>query len=57
MAKHNHTGKTGEAMGLVWLQEKGYTIKEQNWRHSRFEVDACISTPNGNESNSIFYLS
>jgi putative endonuclease len=42
MAKHNLTGKTGEAMGLLWLKEKGYTIKEQNWRHSRWEVDAIV---------------
>lgn len=40
MAKHITTGKTGEAMGIAWLVEKGYCIKEQNWRHSRFEVDA-----------------
>ncbi|MEP7144364.1 MAG: YraN family protein [Ferruginibacter sp.] len=40
MAKHIHTGKTGEAMGVAWLLEKEYIIKEQNWRHSRWEVDA-----------------
>ena len=40
MASHNNTGKKGEAMGIIWLQEKGYEIKEQNWRHSRWEVDA-----------------
>lgn len=40
MAKHIHTGKTGEAMGIRWLLERGYEMKEQNWRHSRWEVDA-----------------
>ncbi|MEJ7587026.1 MAG: YraN family protein [Ferruginibacter sp.] len=40
MAKHIHTGKTGEALGYAWLLEKGYTIIAQNWRHSRWEVDA-----------------
>ena len=40
MAKHNHTGKAGEAMGIIWLLERGFTIKETNWRHSRWEVDA-----------------
>ena len=40
MGNHNQTGKTGEAMGILWLKEKGFTIKEQNWRHSRWEVDA-----------------
>lgn len=39
MAKHIHTGKTGEVIGVIWLQEKGYLVKEQNWRHSRWEVD------------------
>ncbi|MEP7110989.1 MAG: YraN family protein [Ferruginibacter sp.] len=40
MAKHIHTGKTGEAMGISWLLVRGYTIKEKNWRYSRWEVDA-----------------
>ncbi len=40
MAKHISTGKTGEAMGVEWLTQKGYIIKEKNWRHSRWEVDA-----------------
>jgi len=40
VAKHNQTVRTGETLGIAWLQKKGYTIKEQNWRHSRWEVDA-----------------
>ncbi len=40
MAKHNDTGKTGEAMGIEWLVANGYIIKELNWRHSHWEVDA-----------------
>ncbi|MBC7686864.1 MAG: YraN family protein [Aquabacterium sp.] len=40
MANHNSTGKTGEAMGIKWLIEKGFCMKEKNWRHSRWEVDA-----------------
>lgn len=39
MSSHMHTGKAGEAMGTDWLQEKGYTVIEKNWRHSRWEVD------------------
>ncbi|MBC7888038.1 MAG: YraN family protein [Ferruginibacter sp.] len=39
MAKHIHTGKTGEALGIAWLLEKGFIIKEKNWRHSHWEVD------------------
>jgi len=39
MSKHILTGKKGEAMGIAWLLEKQYLIKEQNWRHSHWEVD------------------
>ena len=46
MAKHIDTGKTGEAMGIIWLQENGYIIQAQNWRHSRWEVDAIAEKDN-----------
>ena len=46
MANHIHTGKTGEAMGIAWLLAKGYAIREQNWRHSRWEVDAIAEKDN-----------
>ncbi|MEO7769294.1 MAG: YraN family protein [Ferruginibacter sp.] len=46
MAKHIETGKTGEALGIAWLETKGYIMKEQNWRHSHWEVDV-ISEKNG----------
>lgn len=46
MAKHIHTGKTGEAMGIAWLLERGYILKEQNWRYSRWEVDAIAEKDN-----------
>ena len=39
MAEHNLTGSNGEALAVVYLLEKGYTILHQNWRHSRWEVD------------------
>lgn len=39
MAKHIQTGKTGEVLAVAWLLGKEYTIKEQNWRHARWEVD------------------
>ena len=39
MAKHIETGKAGEKLAIHWLKEKAYTILEQNWRHSRWEVD------------------
>ncbi|MEO6719318.1 MAG: YraN family protein [Ferruginibacter sp.] len=39
MAGHNHTGKLGEELGGAYLITLGYILKEQNWRHSRWEVD------------------
>jgi putative endonuclease len=39
MAKHNNTGKAGEALALIWFEEKGYTILHTNWRHKNLEVD------------------
>jgi putative endonuclease len=39
MAKHIGTGKLGEELGCAYLISKGYLIKEQNWRFSRWEVD------------------
>ena len=39
MAKHNQTGKDGEAMAVIWLAEHGYHILHQNWRHHNWEVD------------------
>lgn len=43
MAKHNDTGKAGEAMGIEWLTANGYIVKELNWRHSHWEVDAIAA--------------
>ena len=40
MATHNQTGKLGEQMGKEHLIANGYGIISQNWRHSRWEVDA-----------------
>ncbi len=39
MARHNEDGKRAEAVARDFLIEKGYQILEENWRHSRAEVD------------------
>lgn len=40
MSSHNlDTGNRGEDIATEFLQRKGYTILERNWRHSRSEVD------------------
>jgi len=39
MATHNETGKRGEELAAEFLQNKGYTILEKNWRRGYLEVD------------------
>ena len=39
MAEHNDIGIKGEELASVYLEEKGYTILEKNWRFGREEID------------------
>ena len=39
MAKHNDLGKRGEELAKVFLQNSGYEILAENWRHKRAEID------------------
>ncbi|HEV7782266.1 MAG TPA: YraN family protein [Chitinophagaceae bacterium] len=39
MALHNELGKQGEELGASWLEEKGYTILDRNWRYGQLEID------------------
>jgi putative endonuclease len=39
MARHNETGKAGEASALKFLQDAGHLILAQNYRHARAEID------------------
>jgi putative endonuclease len=39
MAQHNETGIKGELLALKYLEDKGYIIKEINWRWSHYEID------------------
>jgi len=43
MANHNETGSTGEMMAAAYLQQQGFHILQQNWRHARWEVDIIAS--------------
>ncbi len=45
MAQHNETGKKGEELAAEWLQQNGYEILHQNWRHRHWELD-IIATKN-----------
>ncbi len=46
VAKHNRLGATGEALAVKWLQNRAFTILQQNWRHSYYEVDIIASKEN-----------
>jgi putative endonuclease len=39
MAEHNELGKRGEDIAAAYLERKGYTILEKNWRQWRNEID------------------
>ena len=43
MSCHNELGKTGELLSVKYLEEKGFTIIERNWRHGRYEIDIIAS--------------
>lgn len=39
MAEHNETGFRGEKLAVEWLSQRGYKIRQENWRHRHLEVD------------------
>ena len=43
VAKHNQTGKIGEALAEAWFIGNGYTILHLNWRHKHWEIDIIAS--------------
>ncbi len=45
MAEHNKTGSFGEGLAAAYLQQNGFELLHQNWRHGHWEVD-IIATKN-----------
>ena len=39
MAQHNELGEKGEKLAVDFLTQKGYTIRDTNWRFRKAEVD------------------
>ena len=39
MAKHIELGKKGELLAKRFLENKGYSILDSNWRHEKDELD------------------
>lgn len=46
MARHNETGKKGEALAVKYLQEQGFTVLHCNWRHEQYEIDIIATREN-----------
>ena len=52
MAKHNDLGKAGENAAVAYLEQKGYLIRDRNWRRGHFELDIVIEVKT--RSNTLF---
>ena len=39
MADHNDLGNKGEDLAANFLEQKGYSVLDRNWRWGRYEVD------------------
>lgn len=46
MAQHNELGKAGEQIAVDFLIEKGYEIKQRNWRFKKAEIDIIAQLQN-----------
>lgn len=46
MAQHNELGTAGEQIAVDYLIEKGYEIKERNWRFKKAEIDIIAQKDN-----------
>ncbi len=49
MAEHNILGKWGEAEAAAFLGQKGYTIKECDWRIGKRDIDIVALSPDWRE--------
>lgn len=46
MAQHNTLGRTGEATAIAYLEKKGYSIVEKNYRYQKAEIDIIAAKDN-----------
>lgn len=49
MAEHNILGKWGEDEAAAFLCQKGYTIKERDWRIGKRDIDIVALSPDWRE--------
>ena len=45
MARHNEMGKWGEDVVAAYLRQKGYVIRERDWRSGKRDIDIIALTP------------
>ena len=43
MASHNDSGRLAEQEAAKWLESKGYTLLESNYRHQHAEIDLIMT--------------
>lgn len=43
MAAHNDSGRVAEQEAAKWLESKGYTLLEANYRHHHAEIDLIMT--------------
>ena len=43
MAAHNDSGRLAEQEAALWLESKGYTLLEANYRHQHAEIDLIMT--------------
>ncbi len=48
MARHNQLGQLGEQAARDFLIARGLTIREQNWRMNKLEIDIVAHDPKAN---------
>lgn len=46
MAQHNDTGKKGEELALGFIKDKGFKIRNINWRFKKNELDIVAEKNN-----------
>lgn len=47
MAEHNELGKWGEGLAAKYLEQKGYVIRDRDWRQGKLDLDIVAVADDG----------
>lgn len=47
MAEHNEFGKWGEELAAKYLEQKGYVIRDRDWRQGKLDLDIVAVADDG----------